>query len=39
MEYIIYESDTDLFIPESVMQYLGLNDAVSAANDGRTGLP
>ena len=39
MEYIIYESDTDLFIPESVMQYLGLDNCISAANDGRTGLP
>ena len=39
MEYIIYESDTDLFIPESVMQYLGFSNSVNAANNNITGLP
>lgn len=39
MEYIIYESDTNLFIPESVMHYLGFSDSVNAANNNITGLP
>jgi|TARA_R110000824_G_scaffold194859_1_gene377508 hypothetical protein len=38
-EYTIYENDEDLFVPESVMEYLGWKDCVNAANQGLTGLP